>query len=306
MRTSQRQPASQASSSSSSSKGKEPFTPYHSAASRQLAVARALAAAPSSSDEDGPSPSPVGPVVHYLPPDEVLGADFEIDWENIWLNGRKLPSQLVGYRVVHKSQLKGGRTSSPIWKYGAQLEYRDNGKEIKIWLCKVCHLERSRTAAKKVSAYHHIVDHLKDTHRVAHDGSLMPDLPRAPSNPWEATANVAGAQRAFSHKPWAERALQSAWVDWVILKDLSFRDATSTATRALLTWNRVELLDALPASHETLSRYVVTTLSERKGEIEVLLSSARSKVSVSADVWSSGNHMSFMAVVAHFVGKMPG
>src|SRR5437879_3018704 len=105
VRTSQRQSGSQASSSSSSSKGKEPFTPYHSAASRQLA------ATPSSSDEDGPSPSPVGPVVHYLPQDELLGADFEIDWENIWLNGHKLPSQLVGYRVIHKSQLKGGRTS---------------------------------------------------------------------------------------------------------------------------------------------------------------------------------------------------
>ncbi|KAF2181517.1 hypothetical protein K469DRAFT_588902, partial [Zopfia rhizophila CBS 207.26] len=72
--------------------------------------------------------------------------------------------------------------------------------------------------------------------------------------------------------------------------------------RALLTWNRLELLAALPSSKTTLSTYVKMMLEERKKEIQALLQSARSKVAVSIDIWTSGNYYSFMAVVAHFVG----
>src|SRR3954452_14619140 len=109
VRTSQRLPTTQASSSDSSSKGKEPFTPYHAAASKQLALARSLATSSSFSKDDLLSSSPGDVVVHSLPAEDVLGVEFEIDWDNIWLNNRRLPSQQVGYRVKHKSQLKGGR-----------------------------------------------------------------------------------------------------------------------------------------------------------------------------------------------------
>jgi hypothetical protein len=88
----------------------------------------------------------------------------------------------------------------------------------------------------------------------------------------------------------------------MILKDISFTDATSLATRALLTWNRVELLAALPSAPGTLSTYVKTMLEERKLEIQALLQSAYSKVTVSIDVWTSSNYLSFMAVIGHFVG----
>ena len=71
-----------------------------------------------------------------------------------------------------------------------------------------------------------------------------------------------------------------------------------------MTWNLLELLEALSASHGTLSQYV-KTLEERKGEIQALLGSARSRVTVSGDVWLSGNHMSFMAVVAQFACMLP-
>jgi hypothetical protein len=173
---------------------------------------------------------------------------------------------------------------------------------IKLWLCKVCYLQRLRTATKKCSAYHHISDHLKSVHRVAPEG-LVPDLPRTPSDPFELAATVAGTQRAFSHKLYAEGELQAALIDWVISKDISFACASSAATRAILTWNRAELLEALPASHTTVSAYVSKSADSRIKEISVLLETARSKVAISADVWSSPNHISFMAIVAHFVGQ---
>lgn len=299
-----------ASSQASSTKGKAPlFEPYHSAASKQLARAQAATSASStpSSFEASPASSPTAPLTHEYPENELFnaGIEFDINWDEVWRNGKKLVPYRLGYRVKHMSQLRGGRETSAMWKYGADLQYREaSGELVKIWLCKACHLQRDRNAAKTYNGNRHIVDHLKRVHRIGVDGSLLSDPARPPSSPWEVAANVAGANRALSHQPWAEGALQSALIDWAILKDISFLDATSLATRALLTWNRVELLAALPSNPTTLSRYVKTTLEERKQEIEALLQSARSKVAVSVDVWTSGNHLSFMAVVGHFVGRL--
>ena len=205
--------------------------------------------------------------------------------------------------MKHKSQLTGGRGISWIWKHGAELIYLDDeGIVLKLWLCRVCHSQKLRNDAKKCNSYHHIADHLSGVHRISKEG-FMPDLPKLPSSPFEVAANVAGAERAFSHKPYAEDKLQSAWVDWVISKDVSFATATSAATRALLTWNRSELLAAFPSSSSTLSGYLQTTLEMRKVEVEALVAGARSNITVSVDIWSSGNRMSFMAVVSHFAGK---
>jgi hypothetical protein len=87
------------------------------------------------------------------------------------------------------------------------------------------------------------------------------------------------------------------------VKDVSFGVAVSQETRGLLTWHRQALLSALPTSHTTLSNYVLTSLKERIVEVTAMLHAAQSRISVSVDVWTSSNHLSFLGVVAHFVGK---
>jgi hypothetical protein len=62
------------------------------------------------------------------------------------------------------------------------------------------------------------------------------------------------------------------------------------------------LLHALPNTTNTIGRYVVNAMEERMEEVGKLLRAARSKISLSVDVWTSSNHLSFLGVVAHFVG----
>ena len=50
-----------------------------------------------------------------------------------------------------------------------------------------------------------------------------------------------------------------------------------------------------------MSSYVTHQLQQRQVEVAALLEKARSKISVSVDVWTSRNYYSFLAVVAHFV-----
>ena len=42
---------------------------------------------------------------------------------------------------------------------------------------------------------------------------------------------------------------------------------------------------------------------ERKIEIKSLLAAAIGRMNLSLDVWTSTNHLSFLGIVAHFVGK---
>ena len=208
----------------------------------------------------------------------------------------------VGYRVRHKSKTLGGRKLSSIWRYGAELSYLDKDSVSKtLFLCEKCHSTRSRGGLFDLdNGTAHIRLHLMKVHFIDPDNGLMPRPGAIQLDPFK---KAAGARSAVSHSPWQEEELLKAYVDWAILHDLSFLMATSAGTRGLLTWNRTELLRALPSSHNTLSGYVKKGLEERKEEIRKLLHAAQSKISISCDIWTSPNNVDFLGVVAHFVGK---
>jgi hypothetical protein len=52
-----------------------------------------------------------------------------------------------------------------------------------------------------------------------------------------------------------------------------------------------------------LASYVLNSLKERLAEVKATLQVAQSKISVSIDVWTLSNNLSFLGVVAYFVGK---
>jgi hypothetical protein len=147
------------------------------------------------------------------------------------------------------------------------------------------------------------VEHLKKVHKIDPATGLLPMTPLRPLSPWEVATGVARSASMGSHVPWQEEELQNAFIDWVIVKDVSFNVAVSTETRGIRTFNRLPLLAALPSSVTTMSQYVHTLLKERLEEVTMMLKAAPGKLSVSVDVWMSSNHLSFLGVVAHFVGK---
>jgi hypothetical protein len=289
----------------------------HHAGSRRLGKARASRlSSPSSSRESTPSQDAV---TREFPGDNRLnhGLCFTIDWDNIYLGSKRLRPERLGYRVKHGSQLRGNREKSRIWRFGADLVYtKDDGTKVKVWLCERCHVKGDRSAAKSVDGYNHIVGHLLRVHQIVVDllametgPVLLPDGPPRLMNPFEAASlvgGIAGAGRMVNHSQWQEGALQAALVDWVILQDHSFRQASSDELRGLLSWNRLDLLAALPSCHGTICSYVHQGLKERKKAIRMILSSTTSKVALSFDIWTSPNHLSFLGVVAHFFGMYLG
>jgi hypothetical protein len=200
---------------------------FHAAASKRLAKARTKTASSSASSSMSLRP-------HGWPAEDtvfvVVGEKFEVDFEHVYLNSKKLVAARLGYKVRHKSMFKGQRDPSPIWRYGVELEYlEDNMATVRLWLCKKCHLNREVNDAKAICGNRHIVDHMKAVHRIDPFTGLMPETPSTPrfSTPFEA-AKAAGSGTVISHSPWQEEALQSAVIDWLIVKDVSFRNASSS------------------------------------------------------------------------------
>jgi len=279
---------------------------FHSAGSKRFAKARAQT--PPSPSFSSTSVTTSVEATHAYPEEKfgVVGERFPVDFNHIYLDGKQLLASRVGYKVRHKSALLGDKKSSPIWKYGVELEYfrPSETTPTKLWLCRLCHLARETSDAKVVNSTAHITNHIVKVHRIDPATGLLPDVTLRPSfsSPFDA-AKAAGSGTIISHMPWQEEALQSALVDWVILKDVSFSNAVSPALRGLLTWNRSSLLPALPNSSTTMRKYILRTLEGRTIEVTQLLASSSSRISISVDVWTSSNYLSFLGVVAHFAGK---
>lgn len=288
-------------------------TPHHSATSRQLAHAikasQSLAPSQSASSQDELTLATAiaSPPVHKFPADARYnsGLNFPIDWNHIFIKHKQIKGHTIGYRVKGKQQLRGGARVSPIFDYGADLMQVKDGKNVRVWLCRDCHLKRSTDCAKNLSANHHIVTHLLKVHRISVKIGFLPDLDAAcPGNPWKATIQAAGSYRTMLHTLWQEAEMQQAFIDWVIIQDQSFLYAASPQTRVMLSWNRIDLLAALPSSDTTISKYIKKTYGDRIEEITALMAMAPSKISLGTDIWTSSNHLSFMGVTAHFRGKI--
>lgn len=232
------------------------------------------------------------------------GICFPINWGAVYHGVLRLEPERLGYRVRSVGQTGGGRKTSKIYNYGADLLYTDLLKrKQKIWLCKICHLDGVRDSAFYVNGNSHIVGHLHKTHRiVVETGELIPEGQARAESPWEVAAR-AGNNKGAAHTPWEESQLVGALIDWVIVSDQSFRDAASDNLRGLLAWNRTSLLNALPSDHATISTRIYCKFEERKQAIRTVLKSSQSKISLSVDVWTSPNYYSILAVVAHFFGK---
>jgi hypothetical protein len=95
---------------------------------------------------------------------------------------------------------------------------------------------------------------------------------------------------------------EDALVAFIVCLNLSFRTVESLWFIALLTTisNLVGNTIQIPTSHNTIASWVKQSYKDKRASVAKLLASAQSKIHLSFDNWSSGNHLAFTAVVAHF------
>ena len=73
--------------------------------------------------------------------------------------------------------------------------------------------------------------------------------------------------------------------------------------RVFLAYLNSDINVWLPTSLTTIYSWVIRQFEDHKGDIKTRIQSARSKIHISCDLWTSPNSLAILGVTAHFVSK---
>ncbi|RKK17338.1 hypothetical protein BFJ66_g17933, partial [Fusarium oxysporum f. sp. cepae] len=273
-----------------------PRTPSESLGPAQSSTPSSSTSTQTHVPNDKPSPSTLSDE-RGVP--DASQCSFPIDWDKIRYNRKPVPS--IRYRQPHKRAINSKSQPSAIYRHGAQLTTDGNNK---FWLCKYCHISGHHDAALFASeSTTSIIYHLKQQHRLEEFGyKATGSDPFSIAKRTTSLTPYLGSRRAVFN----DLKFKDDFTDWVIDLDLTFRQATHQRTNEIFI-NYLEDIDKiLPRSPYTLSSWVKEKWlgdSGRRVWLREKLHSAKSKVHISMDAWTSEEGTNYLAVVAHFLDE---
>ncbi|KAG7426377.1 putative AC transposase [Fusarium oxysporum f. sp. raphani] len=98
-----------------------------------------------------------------------------------------------------------------------------------------------------------------------------------------------------------ERSWKARFVDWIILEDVTFRQASSERLRWLIANGGELASQLLPEHHTTVCSWIRLTFESRRQIIFNLVKDAKSSVHLSFDLWTASNGFHYIGIVGHFV-----
>ncbi len=195
------------------------------------------------------------------------------------------------FRDRHKRVVGTTVEPSHIWQHGADLSHK--GK--RYFLCMHCHLKQDYShqifsAGATTSA----AMHLEKAHHITKAGSSIP--PSLHANPWQLTSAI----NPYAPQQFDGSQFKRNYLEWVLADDVTFRQASSTRLAKLIdpAANCV-----LPKSHNSVVYWIKKFYIEQRSVIKGIIGRAKSRITLSTDLWTSGNKLTFCGVVAHFIGK---
>jgi hypothetical protein len=184
---------------------------------------------------------------------------------------------------------KRGFYNSPIsWIYlhGHELDRKIKNKWVKYWLCKHC-FDRGDIKTLASESTTSCSQHLKNTHGIYPPGTAVP----TPLDSWVEEVHPLAAER------W-----RVDFMNWITHDNISFAQAASERLHKVILGGGPHVKHLLPCER-TVRSWVIATYQERIIDVKKSLASARSKINISFDAWSSPNHLSLLGVVAHWLNE---
>ncbi|OAQ57939.1 transposase-like protein [Purpureocillium lilacinum] len=93
----------------------------------------------------------------------------------------------------------------------------------------------------------------------------------------------------------------SHFVNWIILEDVTFRQASSERLRCLIANGGEPASQLLPQHHTTVCSWIRHTFESRREIIFGLVKGAKRCVYLSFDLWTASNGFHYIGIVGHFV-----
>lgn len=95
--------------------------------------------------------------------------------------------------------------------------------------------------------------------------------------------------------------LEVLYVRFVTACSLPFRLVECPEFRALLAYVNSDIDTWLPNTHQTIKRWILRQYEEQKEKVKQRIQSAKSRIHISCDLWTSPNSLAILGVVAHYV-----
>jgi hypothetical protein len=95
--------------------------------------------------------------------------------------------------------------------------------------------------------------------------------------------------------------LEILWIHVIVACHFALRLVEVPQFRAFLLYLNKEIECWLPNSHKKVRGWVIRQFRIQKENIKHMIQSARSKIHISCDLWTSSNSLAILGVVAHFI-----
>jgi hypothetical protein len=182
----------------------------------------------------------------------------------------------------------------------------DNGKEI--WPCRYCFEKDINKSFKLSGGTLNIENHLRK-HNVFEDSPMDIRLKQQQlsiQESMESAANNTTKKRRLVEETALEKeldgtVLESLYVKWISTDNQALRLVECPEFRAFLTYLNSNVNAWLPSSHSTVGQWVLNQYTIEKERIKLRLYSARYKIHISCDIWTSPNTLPVLGVVAHYI-----
>jgi hypothetical protein len=95
--------------------------------------------------------------------------------------------------------------------------------------------------------------------------------------------------------------LEVLYVRFITACSLPFRLVECSEFRALLAYLNSDIDTWLPDTHETIKKWIMRQYEGQKEKVKQRIQSAKSRIHISCDLWTSPNSLAVLGIVAHYV-----
>ncbi|KAJ3499546.1 hypothetical protein NLG97_g234 [Lecanicillium saksenae] len=194
------------------------------------------------------------------------------------------------------------------WVKGFRMRLTSNNKKLR-WVCRLCVRKRCRTVSHfsyESNGSANIIKHLRDVHGIKGAGSVDETLSNRGKTLMDhfGVTSASADQRVFSTILGRVRvgAFEELLVDWITHDNLPFRIVESDRLRRLIEFISPLYKDKVPSAAVLRSR-LRSLYVAAKGAVTEHLKSARGKIHITFDGWTSRHQLSLLGVNCFFVDK---
>lgn len=190
-----------------------------------------------------------------------------------------------------------------IWKQGQgsgeAITRKSDNKPF--WLCGYC-IRKERQPILVIYSTDSTtpaIRHLVKEHGFNPDGSKVERKRKSDNQgalPAAVQRQIEAASTQLNRDGWRD-----CYLAWSISDDVSLSKASSKRLRRLLQYHNPAVKELLPKSRRTVRTWKLNTFKQFKPVVASNLQAAVSRISISFDGWKSGNGLSLLGVIAHYI-----